>query len=326
MISKDSKIYIAGHKGMVGSACCRVLGNAGYTNIVGKTSKELDLRNQKDVDLFIGSEKPHVIIDAAARVGGILANNTYPYDFLMDNMLIQNNLIRASHKNNIPKFVFLGSSCIYPKFAKQPIKEEYLLTNSLEPTNESYAIAKISGLKLVESVRRQFGRDYVSLMPTNLYGPNDNFDLETSHVLPAMIRKFHEAKVENSVSVKLWGSGSPRREFLHVDDLGNAVLFTIENKLNEHLYNVGSGTDLTIKLLAKLIKKIVGYKGNIMWDTSKPDGTPKKLMDSSKLNEKGWKPFIDLEKGIKKTYEWFLENFESLKELNLQNDIYNSPS
>ena len=184
MISKDSKIYIAGHKGMVGSACCRVLGNAGYTNIVGKTSKELDLRNQKDVDLFIGSEKPHVIIDAAARVGGILANNTYPYDFLMDNMLIQNNLIRASHKNNIPKFVFLGSSCIYPKFAKQPIKEEYLLTNSLEPTNESYAIAKISGLKLVESVRRQFGRDYVSLMPTNLYGPNDNFDLETSHVLP----------------------------------------------------------------------------------------------------------------------------------------------
>ena len=326
MISKDSKIYIAGHKGMVGSACCRVLGNAGYTNIVGKTSKELDLRNQKDVDLFIGSEKPHVIIDAAARVGGILANNTYPYDFLMDNMLIQNNLIRASHKNNIPKFVFLGSSCIYPKFAKQPIKEEYLLTNSLEPTNESYAIAKISGLKLVESVRRQFGRDYVSLMPTNLYGPNDNFDLETSHVLPAMIRKFHEAKVENSVSVKLWGSGSPRREFLHVDDLGNAVLFTIENKLNEHLYNVGSGTDLTIKLLAKLIKKIVGYKGNIMWDTSKPDGTPKKLMDSSKLNEKGWKPFIDLEKGIKKTYEWFLENFESLKELNLQNGIYNSPS
>ena len=315
MISKSAKIYIAGHRGMVGSACWRALIAAGYTNLVGRTSKELDLRDQKAVEDFIKTEKPVAIIDSAARVGGILANDTYPYEFLMDNMLIQNNLIRSAHENDIEKFIFLGSSCIYPKFASQPIKEEYLLTGSLEPTNEWYAIAKISGVKLIEALRKQYIRDYVSLMPTNLYGPNDNFDLKTSHVLPAMIRKFHEAKENNHAKVTLWGSGSPMREFLHVDDLGQAVLFALEHKLEKHLYNVGSGNDLTIKALAEIIQKVVGHKGEVIWDDTKPDGTPKKLMDSSKLNAKGWKSIIDLEKGIKTTYEWFLDHNESFKEI-----------
>jgi GDP-L-fucose synthase len=320
MISKNSKIYIAGHSGMVGSACWRALSSAGYTNLIVKTSKELDLRDQNAVENFIKNEKPEAIIDAAARVGGILANDSYPYEFLMDNMLIQNNLIRSAHENYIQKFIFLGSSCIYPKFAPQPLKEEYLLTDSLEPTNQWYAIAKISGVKLIEALRKQYNRDYISLMPTNLYGPNDNFDLKTSHVLPAMIRKFHEAKLiedrdGHSEPVELWGSGSPMREFLHVDDLGQAVLFALEQKLNEHLYNVGSGSDLTLKALAELIQKVISYKGEIIWDNSKPDGTIKKLMDSSMLNSKGWKPLIDLEKGIKMTYDWFLSNQESIKEL-----------
>ena len=307
MIDKGAKIYIAGHRGMVGSACWRALSSAGYTNLIGKTSKELDLRDQKAVDDFIKTEKPDAIIDAAARVGGILANDTHPYEFLMDNMLIQNNLIRSAHNNDVSKFIFLGSSCIYPKFAPQPIKEGYLLTGALEPTNEWYAIAKISGVKLIEALRKQYGRDYVSLMPTNLYGPNDNFDLETSHVLPAMIRKFHEAKENNHSKVTLWGSGTPLREFLHVDDLGQAVLFALEHKLEEHLYNVGSGNDLTIKALAEMIQGVVGHQGEVIWDDTKPDGTPKKLMDSSKLNAKGWSSTIDLEKGIKTTYEWFLK-------------------
>ena len=315
MISKSAKIYIAGHRGMVGSACWRALIAAGYTNLVGRTSKELDLRDQKAVEDFIKTEKPVAIIDSAARVGGILANDTYPYEFLMDNMLIQNNLIRSAHENDIEKFIFLGSSCIYPKFASQPIKEEYLLTGSLEPTNEWYAIAKISGVKLIEALRKQYIRDYVSLMPTNLYGPNDNFDLKTSHVLPAMIRKFHEAKENNHAKVTLWGSGSPMREFLHVDDLGQAVLFALEHKLEKHLYNVGSGNDLTIKALAEIIQKVVGHKGEVIWDDTKPDGTPKKLMDSSKLNAKGWKSIINLEKGIRTTYEWFLDHNESFKEI-----------
>ena len=315
MIDKGAKIYIAGHRGMVGSACWRALNSAGYTNLIGKTSKELDLRNQQAVDDFIKTEKPDAIINAAARVGGILANDTYPYEFLMDNMLIQNNLIRSAHENDINKFIFLGSSCIYPKYAPQPIKEEYLLTDELEPTNQWYAIAKISGVKLIEALRKQFNRDYVSLMPTNLYGPNDNFDLETSHVLPAMIRKFHEAKENNHSKVTLWGSGSPLREFLHVDDLGQAVLFALEHNLEEYLYNVGSGSDLTIKALAEMIQKIVGHSGDIVWDETKPDGTPKKLMYSSKLNAKGWRSTIDLEKGIGTTYEWFLDNNESLKRL-----------
>ena len=317
MISKDLKIYIAGHRGMVGSACFRALTDAGYTNLIGKTSKELDLKDQTAVEDFISSEKPDAIIDAAARVGGILANDTYPYEFLMDNMLIQNNLIRSAHENNIEKFIFLGSSCIYPKHAKQPLKEEYLLTGPLEPTNEWYAIAKISGLKLIEAIRKQFGRDYVSLMPTNLYGPNDNFDLKTSHVLPAMIRKFHEAKLDNHGTVTLWGSGSPMREFLHVDDLASAVVFALENTLDEHLYNVGSGSDLSIKSLAEIVQKIVGHKGEIIWDDTKPDGTPKKLMDSSKLIKLGWSSDINLNSGVEKTYKWFLENILNIKELRI---------
>ena len=317
MIDKGAKIYIAGHRGMVGSACWRALTLAGYTNLIGKTSKELDLRDQKAVEDFIKTQNPVAIIDAAARVGGILANDSYPYEFLMNNMLIQNNLIRSAHENNIEKFIFLGSSCIYPKFSPQPIKEEYLLTDELEPTNQWYAIAKISGVKLIEALRKQFGRDYVSLMPTNLYGPNDNFDLETSHVLPAVIRKFHEAKENHNSKVTLWGSGSAFREFLHVDDLGQAVLFALEHKLDNHLYNVGSGSDLTIKALAEMIQKNVGHSGDIFWDETKPDGTPKKLMDSSKLNSLGWRSTIDLEKGIKMTYDWFLENIKSFKELEI---------
>ena len=308
MINKSDKIYIAGHRGMVGSACWRALEAEGYTSLIGKTSKELDLRNQKAVEDFIRAEKPVVIIDAAAKVGGILANDTYPYEFLMDNMLIQNNLIRSAHENDVPKFIFLGSSCIYPKFAPQPLKEEYLLTDSLEPTNEWYAIAKISGVKLIESLRKEYNRDYVSLMPTNLYGPNDNFDLKSSHVLPAMIRKFHEAKVNDDANVELWGSGAPKREFLYVDDLAQAVLFAIDNILDEHLYNVGTGIDLTIKELESLVQSIVGHNGEITWDSSKPDGTPRKLMDNSRLMNQGWIPNIDLESGIRYTYNDFLNS------------------
>ena len=306
MINKSDKIYIAGHRGMVGSACWRALEAEGYTNLVGKASKELDLRDQKAVEDFIRTEKPVAIIDAAAKVGGILANETYPYEFLMDNMLIQNNLIRSAHENDVPKFIFLGSSCIYPKFAPQPLKEEYLLTDSLEPTNEWYAIAKISGVKLIEALRREYGRDYVSLMPTNLYGPNDNFDLQSSHVLPAMIRKFHEAKLKGNAPVELWGTGSPMREFLYVDDLGKAVIFALENKLEEHLYNVGTGVDLTIKELAELIQSEVGHRGEIVWDSTKPDGTPRKLLDISRYTkETKWRPLIDLEIGISETYKNF---------------------
>ena len=310
MIKKSDKIYIAGHRGMVGSACMRILEAKGYTNLIGMTSKELDLRDQKAVEEFIRTEEPMAIIDAAAKVGGILANDTYPYEFLMDNMLIQNNLIRSAHENDVPKFIFLGSSCIYPKFAPQPLKEEYLLTDSLEPTNEWYAIAKISGVKLIEALRKEYGRDYVSLMPTNLYGPNDNFDLKSSHVLPAMIRKFHDAKLNGNALVELWGTGSPMREFLHVDDLGQAVLFALEKKLEEHLYNIGTGVDLTIKELAKLIQSTVGHQGEIFWDTSKPDGTPRKLMDSSKIKDLGWLPTIDLDHGIKIVYERFISQSE----------------
>jgi len=317
MINKSDKIYIAGHRGMVGSACWRALEAEGYTNLVGKTSKELDLRDQKAVEEFIKSEKPEAIIDAAAKVGGILANDTYPYEFLMDNMLIQNNLIRSAHENDVPKFIFLGSSCIYPKFAPQPLKEEYLLTDSLEPTNEWYAIAKISGVKLIEALRKEYGRDYVCLMPTNLYGPNDNFDLKSSHVLPAMIRKFHEAKLNGNAPVELWGTGSPMREFLHADDLGQAVLFALENKLHEYLYNVGTGVDLTIKELANLIRETVGHQGEIIWDNTKPDGTPRKLMDNSKLEAQGWSSSIQLSDGIKSTYEWFKDSHSKIRKVQI---------
>lgn len=312
------KIYIAGHRGMVGSAIWRHFENSNQeTELIGRSSKELDLRNQAAVANFIASEKPDVIIDAAARVGGILANNDYPYQFLMENMQIQNNLISASIANNIQKFVFLGSSCIYPKMAPQPLKEDYLLTGPLEPTNEWYAIAKISGVKATESIRKQFGYDYVSLMPTNLYGPFDNFDLQTSHVLPAMIRKFHEAKENNHVPVGLWGSGSPMREFLHVDDLAKAVGFAVRNRMEHNLYNVGSGSDLSIKDLAQNIQKVVGHQGEIEWDTTKPDGTPRKWMDSSLLRAMGWSPEIGLEEGIHDTYKWFQQNINQIKEVKL---------
>lgn len=302
---------------MVGSAIWRALLSKGYTNLIGKTSRELDLRNQQQVQEFFNTEKPDVVIDAAARVGGILANNNYPYTFLMENMLIQNNLIQTALDSDVQKFVFLGSSCIYPKLAPQPLQEECLLTSSLEPTNEWYAIAKISGVKACESIRKQFNKDFVSLMPTNLYGSNDNFDLQTSHVLPAMIRKFHEAKINGNQPVALWGSGTPMREFLHVDDMAAAVVFALENQLDEHLYNVGTGTDLTIKELAELIQKTVGHQGEIIWDSSKPDGTPRKLMDVSKMKNKGWSATISLEQGIKATYQWFLENENSFKEVKI---------
>ena len=303
---------------MVGSACWRALEKLGFSNLVGRTSKELDLRNQTEVHTFINNEKPDVIIDAAAKVGGILANNDYPYQFLMENMQIQNNLISVAHESNVSKFIFLGSSCIYPKLAPQPLKEEYLLTDSLEPTNEWYAIAKISGVKLCQAIRKQYNKDFVSLMPTNLYGPNDNFDLQTSHVLPAMMRKFHEAKESNHSDVTLWGSGSPMREFLHVDDLANAVVFALENVLPEHLYNVGTETDVTIKELAETIQSQVGHKGHINWDSSKPDGTPRKLMDSSKMMQLGWQPKYDLKNGIDNTYSWFLDNHKKLKKVKFE--------
>jgi GDP-L-fucose synthase len=314
-MGKNAKIYIAGHNGMVGSAIWNCLLENGYNNLIGISSKELDLKDQQKVNQFFQIEKPEIVIDAAARVGGILANNNFPYQFLMENMQIQNNLIDASLKMSVDKFIFLGSSCIYPKFAKQPLKEEYLLTDSLEPTNEWYALAKITGVKLCESIRKQFDKDFYSLMPTNLYGERDNFDLETSHVLPAMIRKFHNAKVNGSSEVVLWGSGTPMREFLHVNDLARAVLFSIENKLDESLYNVGTGVDITIKDLAELIKDVVGFSGEIIWDCSKPDGTPRKLMDVSKFKNLGWSSQIKLKEGVNETYNWFLNNVLNLKEV-----------
>ncbi|SEN98664.1 GDP-L-fucose synthase [Flavobacterium sp. CF108] len=314
MINKKSIIYIAGHNGMVGSAIWRTLTAKGYTNLIGASSRELDLRKQKAVRDFIRKTKPDVIIDAAAKVGGIQANNDFPYDFLMENMLIQNNLINEAHRLAVDKFIFLGSSCIYPKFAPQPLKEEYLLTAPLEPTNEWYALAKISGVKLCEAIRRQYQKDFVSMMPTNLYGTHDNFDLNSSHVLPAMIRKFHEAKESNNAVVILWGTGTPMREFLFVDDMAEAVVFALENELPEHLYNIGTGKDLTINELAALVQKIVGHTGDILWDDTKPDGTPRKLMDVSKMHSMGWKHQTELEEGIQKTYTWFLENIENFKQ------------
>lgn len=316
-MDKHTKIFVAGHNGMVGGAIKRLLEKKGFSNLLYRTSKELDLRSQPAVQSFFESERPEVVIDAAARVGGILANNDFPYQFLMENMQIQNNLIDASHKHDVQKFIFLGSSCIYPKFAPQPLKEEHLLTDSLEPTNEWYAIAKITGVKACQAIRKQFGKDYVSLMPTNLYGTHDNFDLKTSHVLPAMIRKFHEAKENGHLPVTLWGSGTPMREFLFVDDLAEAVVFALNNVLPDYLYNVGTGIDLTIKELAETIQQAVGHQGEIQWDSSKPDGTPRKLMDISKMHELGWKHQIELKEGIEKTYAWFLENQANYKEVKL---------
>ncbi|MEZ7948944.1 MAG: GDP-L-fucose synthase [Flavobacteriaceae bacterium] len=317
-MNKKEKIYIAGHKGMVGSAVWRALEKRGYTNLVGVSSKKLNLRNQQAVLDFYKEEKPSVVIDAAAKVGGILANNDYPYDFLMQNMQIQNNLIDGALNSGIEKFIFLGSSCIYPKFAPQPLKEEYLLTDPLEPTNEWYAIAKISGVKACQAIRNQYGKDFVSLMPTNLYGYFDNFDLQSSHVLPAMLRKFHEAKINGNTPVKLWGSGTPMREFLFVDDMAEAVVFALENKLPEYLYNIGSGKDISIKQLAETIQNVVGHKGDIIWDNSKPDGTPRKLLDVSKMKALGWHYSTNLKEGVEKTYQWFQENIKVLKQIKLE--------
>ncbi len=316
-MNKDTKIYIAGHNGMVGSAIWRTLSTKGYTNLVGVSSAELDLRNQQAVKDFITEEHPAVIIDAAARVGGILANNDYPYQFIMENMQIQNNLIDSALQSGVEKFIFLGSSCIYPKLAPQPLKETYLLTDSLEPTNEWYALAKITGVKTCQAIRKQYDKDYVSLMPTNLYGTRDNFDLNTSHVLPAMMRKFHEAKENHNAPVTLWGSGSPMREFLFVDDMAEAVVFALENRLPDYLYNVGTGEDLTIKQLAETIQKIIGHQGEIIWDSTKPDGTPRKLMDISKMHALGWKHQVRLEEGIQKTYDWFIQNEGKYKKVKL---------
>ncbi len=299
----QDKIYIAGHRGMVGSAILRQLKAKGYTNFVLKTSSELDLRNQQAVADFFAEEKPDYVFLAAAKVGGIIANNTYRGDFIYENLMIQNNIIHQSYLNNVQKLMFLGSSCIYPKMAPQPLKEEYMLTGELEPTNEPYAIAKIAGIKMCDAYRDQFGCNFISVMPTNLYGPNDNYDLKNSHVLPAMLRKFITAKRNNDAAVTIWGTGSPKREFLHADDLAEACLFLMENYNEEGLVNIGVGEDISILDLAILVKKVVGFKGEILTDISKPDGTPRKLMDVSKLNGFGWKAKISLEEGIQKVYD-----------------------
>lgn len=305
-MNKNSKVYIAGHRGMVGSAIYRKLEKEGYTNLITRTSSELDLRNQAAVAEFFEQEKPAFVFLAAAKVGGIIANNTYRADFLYENLQIQNNIIHSAYLNNVEKLLFLGSSCIYPKMAPQPLKEEYLLTGLLEPTNEPYAIAKIAGIKMCDAYRAQYGCNYISVMPTNLYGYNDNYHPQNSHVLPALIRKFHEAKVQKSPSVMIWGTGSPKREFLFADDLAEACYYLMNNYDEEGLVNIGTGEDLTIKDLALLIKKIVGFEGEIIFDASKPDGTPRKLMDVSKLHSKGWKHTIELPEGIAKAYQDFL--------------------
>ena len=303
MIDKKTKIYIAGHNGMVGSACWRKLETKGYTNLLGKSSSELDLTVKNDVLDFINKHKPDVIINAAAKVGGIVANSENKLSFMLDNISIQNNLLEAALDNNIPNFVFLGSSCIYPKHAIQPMNENALLTGLLEPTNEGYALAKITGVKAIEFLREKQNINYYSLMPTNLYGENDNFDLKTSHVIPGLIAKMYRAKLENKPFVKLWGDGSPMREFMHVDDLAEAIIFSLNTKLNGTLYNVGSGQEVTIKELANIIAQVTEYSGNIIWDDEKPNGTPRKLMDSSKFFELGYTPRISLSDGLKKTYE-----------------------
>jgi GDP-L-fucose synthase len=308
MINKLSKIYIAGHKGMVGSALLNKLINSGYKNLIYRTSGELDLRIQENVKSFIEKESPDIIIDAAAIVGGIWANNKYPYQFLMDNLQIQNNLIYSAVNFKIKNFIFLGSSCIYPKLSNQPIKEEYLLTGPLEESNQWYAIAKIAGVKLIDAIRHEYKYNYISLMPTNLYGPNDNFDIMTSHVLPGMITKFHESKSKNLESVTLWGDGTPMREFLHVDDLADAIIFILNKDLDNSIYNIGSNDELTIQELANVVSSIVGYKGKINWDKTFPNGTPRKRLDSSLINNEGWEPKIDLKKGISDVYNFYLKN------------------
>ena len=313
-INPDSKIYVAGHRGLVGSAIIRNLESKGYKNIVVRTRQQLDLMQTEAVNQFYKQEKPEVVIDAAAKVGGIHANNTYPAEFIFDNLSIQNNLINGAYQADVKKFVFLGSSCIYPKMAPQPLKEEYLLTGALEPTNEWYAIAKIAGIKMCQAYRKQYGFDAISLMPTNLYGPGDNFDLQNSHVLPALIRKFHEAKINKDQNVTVWGTGSPKREFLYVDDMADATVFLMENYSDEKIVNVGTGIDVTIKELAELVKKIVGFSGDLVFDTTKPDGTPRKLMDVGYLGNLGWKAETEIEIGVQQAYDWFLNNQGQFRE------------
>lgn len=306
-MEKDAKIYVAGHRGMVGSAIVRKLQSLGYQNIVSRTSKELDLKDQNAVQSFFETEKPDYVFLAAAKVGGIQANNIYRADFIYENIMIQSNVIHSAYLNNTKKLMFLGSSCIYPKLAPQPLKEDYLLTGLLEETNEPYAIAKIAGIKMCDAYRAQYGCNFISVMPTNLYGPNDNYDLNNSHVLPALIRKIHEAKINKAPSVVMWGTGTPKREFLHADDLAEACVFLMQNYSEEGLVNIGTGDDIAIKDLALMIKEIVGYEGEIEHDLSKPDGTPRKLMDVSKLHSLGWKHKIELKEGITEVYKAFKE-------------------
>ena len=309
-MNKDSKIYVAGHRGLVGSAIVLALQGRGFNNLVLKTHQELELLDQSAVKKFFEQEKPEYVFLAAAKVGGIMANKTFPADFIYKNLVIQTNIIHNAYLNKVKKLLFLGSSCIYPKLAPQPLKEKYLLTGDLEPTNKPYSLAKIAGIVMCQSYNEQYGTNFISLMPTNLYGPNDNFDLENSHVMPAMVRKFHEAKIAEKPSVTLWGTGSAQREFLYVDDLAKASLFLMENYHDSAIINVGTGEDVTIKELAEKVRVVVGYEGEIVWDTTKPDGTPKKLLDVSKLHTLGWKHTIQLDYGIATTYTWYKENHE----------------
>lgn len=307
---KNSKIYIAGHKGLVGSAILRKLQSLGYTNLIYKTRQELDLMDENAVKNFFKSEKPEYVYMAAAKVGGIMANDTQPADFIYENLKVQINVIHSAYKNNVKKLLFLGSTCIYPKFSEQPIKEEYFLTGKLEPTNDAYAVAKIAGIKMCQAYNKQYGTNFISAMPTNLYGINDNFDLQTSHVLPALIRRFHEAKENNLNEVVIWGTGTPRREFLFVDDLADALVFLMDNYNDSEIINVGTGEDIPIIDLAKTIADIVGYKGDIKTDPTKPDGMARKLVDVSKINSLGWKHKTSLEEGLNQTYKWFIENYD----------------
>jgi GDP-L-fucose synthase len=321
---RDKRVFVAGSSGMVGSAVIGALAINGYNKIICRRSGELDLRDQQAVNIFFENERPELVIVAAAKVGGILANNTYRAEFIYDNLAIELNVIQAAHRHGVEKLVFLGSSCIYPRDCPQPIREEYLLTGSLEPSNEPYAIAKIAGIKLCENFYRQYGSNFVSVMPTNLYGPNDNFDLKTSHVIPALIRKFHDARLNKTRRVELWGTGSPRREFLYVDDLAKAIVFILENvdvsdleRCGVYHLNIGSGSDLTIHELARLIAKVVGFEGEFGFDPSMPDGTPRKLLDTSRMEALGWKYSTTLEEGVKETYDWYLANIVTSKSLNV---------
>lgn len=305
----NSKIYVAGHRGLVGSAIVRNLEAKGYTNIIYRTHEELDLTNQANVQAFFKEEQPEYVILAAAKVGGIHANNTYPADFIYDNLMIQNNVIKAAHDYKVKKLLFLGSTCIYPKMAPQPIREEYLLTGALEETNEAYAVAKIAGLEMCKFFKRQYGDNFISCMPTNLYGPNDNFDLKSSHVLPALIRKFHEAKINGSDTVEVWGTGTPLREFIYVDDMADACVFLMENYDGEQHVNIGTGEEVSIRQLAETVKEVVGFEGELVFNTDMPDGTPRKLTTVDKLHGLGWKHKVSLNEGIKNAYNWFLENY-----------------